>query len=123
MYPTILIHTGLAWWRRTPGQASERLFHSIDGLIENVDMSQHFLDSHANYLDNEELINAKMRLFKPLFRKLLKALLTLNISEFISILKKKTNINWALATSIFYKHSIVYRTANPIYPLNTIYDK
>jgi glycosyltransferase involved in cell wall biosynthesis len=80
-YPTTLIHSGLAWWRRTPGQASERLFKTSIGIMESTKMKLHFLNKHHNILDNSEKQEALKRIYKPLFRTFIKSCLLFKVNN------------------------------------------
>lgn len=121
-YETILIHSGVAWWRRTPGQASEKLFNTIKGVLEGYEVNVFFLNKYKQqYLNISEIQQAEKRLLKPIFRKLIKLLFTFKFYD-VFILVRKIHINSSLFQSFFYKHKNLYKAANSVHPLNTIYD-
>ena len=43
-HPALLISDGLAWWRRTPGQASEKLLQSHGAIMESLHCRREFLE-------------------------------------------------------------------------------
>lgn len=121
-HQTILIHCGVAWWRRTPGQASEKLFKTVEGVIESHNVNSLFLNKYKlQYLSKAETQQAEKRLMKPIFRKLIKLILAFRFNECL-ILFKKTAVDLRLFKSVFYKHKQLYQVANSVNPLNSIYD-
>lgn len=121
-YQTILIHSGVAWWRRTPGQASEKLYKTIEGSIESYNVNSLFLNKYKfQYLSAIETQQAEKRLLKPIFRKLIKLLFRFQFYECFIFLKK-TSINLRLFNSVFYTHRDLYKVANSVKPLNSIYE-
>jgi len=86
-YPTILVHSGLAWWRRTPGQASERLFKTSIGILESTKMKLHFLNKHQEILDNSEKQESLKRIYKLLFRTFIKSCLLFKVDNLYLIFR------------------------------------
>lgn len=66
-YPIVLIEDGLVWWRRSPGQASERLKNSYNGFVEPLIIKHHFLAIKSCPLSADEIIHAKKILKKKAF--------------------------------------------------------
>lgn len=67
-FPVVLIEDGLVWWRRSSGQASERLFQSYLGAIEPFEIKIHFLFSATTPLSAKEVKKAKRILRLKMFQ-------------------------------------------------------
>jgi len=57
--PCVLINDDLTWWRETPGQASEKLNNSIDGIITEYNIKYEFLNHPSCPLSVNDRIVAK----------------------------------------------------------------
>lgn len=122
-YNTVLIAKEVAWWRRTPGQASEKLSTSLRGTLEHYQLATSFLNSFGKeFLTDDEFIRAEKRILNPFAKKVIKSFLKLKWFDGITILKG-LKINTNLFKSLFYKHNNFYKMADSTNPVNSIYDK
>ncbi len=72
--PILLIQDGLVWWRKSPGQASEKLLNSYSRLIEPLQIKTRFLQEISCPLNEVEKNRAKLKL-KQKYQKLLLSLI------------------------------------------------
>lgn len=119
-YDTILISTGLAWWRRTPGQASEKSLNTIQGLLQNYKISYLLLDKFGNqYLNRQEMINSRKRISKSMVRIMIKSFLKFRWHEAYAIMRT-LKLKAYTFQCIFYRHKDMYRIADSKNPLNSL---
>lgn len=62
-YPVLLISNGLAWWRRTPGQASEKVLRDYDGVLDKLKFSRNLLAHENCPLTEREIAKAFINLY------------------------------------------------------------
>ena len=119
LYETVLIHTGLTWWRRTPGQASEKLFNSIEGLTQSLSMNKHFLELNKEILTDDEYLQARINtIVYPAFRPIIKNLLKLKFNHVIAIIKS-SELKFKDMRLLTSTPKRTYKLANSILPLTT----
>ena len=119
-YSTILIHSGLTWWRSTPGQAFEKTIspdYSINNLIEYVKINQPLIKKYQHFLDEREFELVQKRFYKPVYRQLLKLLISLKLQIFIQIIRS-IDVKWKYCMSIFEKKNYIYKIASSSVPLH-----
>lgn len=117
-YSSILIYSGLAWWRKTPGQASEKAMKSIDGFIQAISMNIHFLNKYGSILTQTELTKAQIRLYKPIYLQLLKKLIKAELLNVFLILRKSKICNKHIFT-MFKRTPFDFQLGNSVIPLKT----
>ncbi len=66
--PCLLINDDLTWWRETPGQASERLNNSSDGITTEYNIKYEFLNHPACPLSKKDRNKAKKNMDHVLSR-------------------------------------------------------
>lgn len=120
-YNSILIYNGLAWWRKTPGQASEKAIKSNEGFLQITTMNLYFFEKHKSILTINEIDHARTRLYKPLFKRIAKELLKLKIENVVAIIKI-SNISWKHIFFLFKKKPKDYQPGASINPLKTVHD-
>ncbi len=120
-YNSILIYNGLAWWRKTPGQASEKAIKSKEGFIQMVTMNLYFLEKHKSILTIKEIDNAHTRLYKPICKKIVKNLLKLKIGDVVTIIKN-SKISLKHILCLFKKAPKDYQLGDSVNPLTTIHE-
>jgi glycosyltransferase involved in cell wall biosynthesis len=118
-YPTTLIHDGLIWWRKTPGQASEKLFTTDIGKIENISINTLFLNKYATYLSSVQLDQVYRKLYTPIMRYLVKTLLLLKIANFMNVLKV-SRLRFVYVMYLFPHKQEKFKIASPQNPANFI---
>lgn len=62
-HPVLLISNGLAWWRRTPGQASEKVLRDYDGVLDKLRFSRNLLAHENCPLTESEIAKAFINLY------------------------------------------------------------
>lgn len=120
--PILLISQHVAWWRKTPGQASSKL-DQIQGVMETYDNSVAILKDDNCPLSNEEqelaLYYLKYGLSKYIWKNLIAK------GRFIKALKIKKNkhISFNQLLSVLYKKRNFYRKGSEIAPLKLSFSR
>jgi glycosyltransferase involved in cell wall biosynthesis len=120
--PVLLISQHIAWWRKTPGQASSKL-KQIKGVIETYDNSVSILKDVNCPLSNEEEELALYYLKYGLSKYIWKTLLFKG--RFIKALKIKNSkrITFNQLVSVLYKKRDFYRKGSETDPLKLSFNK
>ncbi len=77
-YDVLLINGPIAWWRQTPGQASEKINYGISGIIEDWRIDQLILSQHNISLTKNEIRVFWSNKHYTIKKNIIKQLLTFN---------------------------------------------
>lgn len=84
----LLISDGLAWWRRTPGQASEKLLRNHDLALEGLQYRLEALRSKECPLSGEEIERAEANIYGGFIRLVIRSVLKGRIAHGLNLLRK-----------------------------------
>lgn len=87
-YSCLLISDGLAWWRRTPGQASEKLLRSHELALEGVQYRLEALRSKECPLREEEIDRAKANVYGGFIRLAIRCAIKGRVATGFNLLRK-----------------------------------
>ncbi len=112
----LIIADQLTWWRETPGQASQNLSNSINGLIESYEMRFAFLNNNCPLAPNQiekAINNLNVNLGKILLKKIIK----LKFSDARAVYKNfKPPVKFIFNTTLNYTYLNPFEKYSPENP-------